>query len=462
MVFVYLSLRSKVQQLAAAARNLVRQCGGRVSEHSILQKVSAIGTEGKHWSNCERDLQRLILKKDHALDAEIETVQVRLYNPKTEEETLQPLSMIFPDKLAAALYTTSEPLFKKLFLGDRVDPAKYWTHCRQHAKWMEGHPAMEQTNSEKLIPMSLYGDEVQSFRNTEGGVVSVLAWCSDFSAGMASLSRYFTICVLPDHYTTGGTWTDIWKILAPRINRMCDNRVDHPWSSGGYHFTYSSTQGDLKWLLEKFGLHNFKKNNICSWCGVCKAHENPSMTIGDFREEAEHRQTRISHEQFFTNLGQSPTDYHPIFGISGCRLERFMHDVCHSQLLGTGKVCNGSVMVYLCEIGFFGGLRFGQYTNSMSQCLRVAYRQFNEWKSNMKLQVTQPRFTPSRLSRVQRNTYPCLSSKAAASKAITFWLCECAIENGRKASATELDKHVANCIWTYAKVLRSLDDTRHH
>ena len=299
MVFAYLSLRSKVQQLAAAARNLVRQCGGRVSEHSILQKVSAIGTEGKHWSNCERDLQRLILKKDHALDAEIETVQVRLYNPKTEEETLQPLSMIFPDKLAAALYTTSEPLFKKLFLGDRVDPAKYWTHCRQHAKWMEGHPAMEQTNSEKLIPMSLYGDEVQSFRNTEGGVVSVLAWCSDFSAGMASLSRYFTICVLPDHYTTGGTWTDIWKILAPRINRMCDNRVDHPWSSGGYHFTYSSTQGDLKWLLEKFGLHNFKKNNICSWCGVCKAHENPSMTIGDFREEAEHRQTRISHEQFF-------------------------------------------------------------------------------------------------------------------------------------------------------------------
>lgn len=165
---------------------------------------------------------------------------------------------------------------------------------------------------------------------------------------------------------------------------------------------------------------------------------------------------------FFTNLGQSPTDYHPIFGISGCRLERFMHDVCHSQLLGTGKVCNGSVMVYLCEIGFFGGWRFGQYTNSMSQCLRVAYRQFNEWKSNMKLQVTQPRFTPSRLSRVQRNTYPCLSSKAAASKAITFWLCECAIENGRKASATELDKHVANCIWTYAKVLRSLDDTRHH
>lgn len=419
--------------------------------------MAAIGGHGKFTSNCERDLQRLILRKNQSVQAESEEVQVHLYNPKTEEETMQSISMIFPDKMATAIYKQSESLFKKVFLGDKVDPSSFWQHCQTHAPWMEHHPANECGNFGKLIPMSLYGDEVQSFRNTEGGVVSVVGWCSDFSAGLSALSRYLTICVLPDQYATSKTFLDIWSALAPRIANMCDRQVEHAWTAGGYQFTYSSTQGDLKWLLEKFGFHNYRRNDLCSWCACCKNHPNISMTVGDFREEAAHRQTRVSHEVFFARLGQAPHEYHPLFHIPGCRLERFMHDVCHSQLLGTGKVCNGSVLTYLCEVGFFGGWHFGQYPTSMAQCLRVAYRKFNEWKSFMKLGVTQPRFTPSRLSRTQRTSYPSLNSKAAASKAITFWLASCAIENGRKDGATLLDKHVANCIWTYSEVLRLLD-----
>ena len=453
---------SKVQQLSAAAVQLADRCGGVLPANSTLRKAASIGTCGKFTSNCERDLQRLILRTESALDVEIEQVQVHLYNPKTEEESLQNLSVIFPDKMASALFQQSEQLFKKVMFGDKVDPGSFWAHAKQNSTWMKEHPALRSPNPDKLIPLSLYGDEVQSFRNTEGGVVSVVAWCSDFSAGLPSLSRYFTICVLPDHYTTPRTFMDLWAALVPRITDMCDPCISHPWTSSGFQFVYSSTQGDLKWLLEKFGLHNYHKNLFCSWCLCHKTHADLSMTLGDFREEAAHRQTRVSHDDFFARLGQSPEDYHPLFQIPGCRLERFMHDVCHSQLLGTGKVCNGSVLVYLCEAGFFGGCRFGQYPVCMAQCLKIACRQFNEWKSSMKLGVTQPRFTPSRLSRVQRTSYPCLSSKAAASKALTFWLSKCAIENGTRDGATELDKHVANCIWSYAEVLRLLDEPRRH
>lgn len=341
----------------------------------ILHKVAGIGAHGKFTNNCERDLQTLILRRNQSLDVEIETIQVHLFNPKTEEETLRPLSIIFPDKMAEALYRYDEAVFQKVFFGDKVDAKEYWLHCRQHANWMKDHPAAaEGLQLDKLIPLSLYGDEVQSFRNTEGGVVSAMAWCSDFSAGLPPLSRYMTICVLPDHYCTSRTFTDIWSILAPRIAKMCDPSIGHAWSP--YQFTYSSTQGDLKWILEKFGFHNFRSNQVCSWCGVCKSHADISMTIGDFSEGAAHRCTRVSHEQFFAQRGEDPATYHALFSIPGCRLERFLHDVCHSQLLGTGKVLNGSVLTYLCEAGIFGWDRqnFGQYPILIGRALREAYK----------------------------------------------------------------------------------------
>ena len=119
------------------------------------------------------------------------------------------------------------------------------------------------------------------------------------------------------------------------------------------------------------------------------------------------------------------------------------------------------MLTYLCEVGFFGWDRqnFGQYPNLIGRALREAYKQFNQWKKDNRIAVSQPRFTAARLSRTQRTSYPCLSSKAAASKAISFWLLSCAIEHGRSPEASDLDKHVANCIWTYAEVLRLLDES---
>ena len=453
-------MKIKAQELAQAAIKLCASVSGNVPKDDVIRKIAAIDNSGKSPQNSERDLQRLIKKHGFSLDIPIETCRVEMYDPKTQRTSMRNLPIIFPDTFASAIFAESEALFKKLFIGN-VDAERYWKHVEAHCSWFSGHPSqnVDAARWGKMIPFSLYGDEVQSFRNTEGGAVSVLGWSSDFGHGQTPLSRYFCMCCICEHYCTENTHKQILAHVAERVAKMCDPNMEHPWTQKGYTFSYSSTQGDLKWVTEKFQLHNFRQNEVCSRCLVKKSHPDLSMTIGDFGLHAAHRATRLSHDDFFALKEVEPANFNPIFSIPGSRLERVLHDVMHSQLLGTGKALNGSCLTYLIEGGAFGPFGNGLYRFAMENALRSAYEDFNAWKKERGINVTQPRFTVSRLGRPTRNAYPNLSSKAAASKAISFWLSERLITWASRADATDLDREVANCAWAYTEVLRLMDES---
>ena len=147
-----------------------------------------------------------------------------------------------------------------------------------------------------------------------------------------------------------------------------------------------------------------------------------------------------------------------LFEVPGVRYERFIHDCCHGQLLGTGRLANGSALVYLLEVGFFAPWPDrGVYKDQITSLLKVAYSNFNSWKKRHKLVCTQPRFTPARLNRQLRGSFPCLSSKAATSKILTYWLADLTQQHSNKRGATQLDKEVAVCMWAYARSLQVLD-----
>ena len=398
------------------------------------------------------------MKHKLAVNIPIEFCAVEMFNPKTQRTYMHQLPIMFPDKFAEAIFAVSEPLFAKLFLGD-VDAQEYWDHVATRCSWFRNHPAntLDPTSRAKLIPLSLYGDEVQSCRNTEGGVVSVLGWSSDFGHGKPPLSRYFCIGCVCEHYCTPNTHKQILTHVASRISAMCSPNSLHNWTLNGYNFTYSSTQGDLKYVSEKYGLHNYRKNDFCSRCLCKKSDPNPGMTLGNFRLDSSHLATRLDHDAFFELMGVTSSEFNPLFSIPGARLERVLHDVMHSQLLGTGKALNGSVLTFLAERNAFGGWRNGLYRTVMEEVLHIAYADFNKWKSERRINVSQPRFTPSRLSRTVRNSYPSLSSKAAASKAISFWLRDRAATWAMHGDSSLLDKQVAHCIYLYCEVLHILD-----
>ena len=119
---------------------------------------------------------------------------------------------------------------------------------------------------------------------------------------------------------------------------------------------------------------------------------------------------------------------------------------------------NGSCLVYLAENGFFGSwVRHGIYRDILNARLRRAHVMFLKWASSNRLATSQPRFTASRLSRKTRTSFPVLSSKAANSKTISFWLAQLAEEFANRPSARALDKDVCTTIWSYTYCLKLMD-----
>ena len=138
------------------------------------------------------------------------------------------------------------------------------------------------------------------------------------------------------------------------------------------------------------------------------------------------------------------------------RLERFLPDLMHAGLLGSGKCLNGSVICHLVESGFWGPLGPGPYEDTMQEKLRRAYVSFKQWSKASGLQVVQPRFTPARIHRKSRATFPCMASKAVPGKVISFWLAQVASGWACRDGATHHDRVVWVCMWSWCSMLDQL------
>ena len=248
------------------------------------------------------------------------------------------------------------------------------------------------------------------------------------------------------------------EALLPRFASLCSRDESiNPWCVHNIRFVLTGVQGDLKWVCNQYGLYPYNSNACCSRCDAVKSHADPTKTIACFTDAASF--TAISHEDFIitTCLDEWPKPM-----IAGVRLERFLHDVCHSQLLGTGKVHNGSLLIYLCESGEFSATGAfplqGDYAVNLQMQLKSAYVDFKAWCKAERLVVNQPRFTASRCNRKNRVCHPCLASKAISGKVVSFWLAARCCERANRTACSSLDQLVATCAWAYAAMLNGMDE----
>ena len=431
-----------------------KERGGSVTDADLVQRVAQTGTGGRYSGNVERDFQTLIRTFQQRVGANVSSVPTRMWNPQTSQVVTKELDVIFPDDMAAALWALSPEVFQSCLLGDG-SVAEYWAHVRSSA-WFSTHPAKDEPYDwGKVIPLGVYGDEIVAYRNSECGTVSIVGWCSDLATTLPFMQRYFLIACYSEHEECFFTYSDIMTKVSERICQMVAGSQSrrYPWEQAGFHFVMSSLHGDQKWVVQHYGgIHNFRQNEFCGTCLCVKTHRLLSMTLADFRREALHANTmRVYDTQ---DLQRTCV----LYSIPGCHPQRVMHDIAHSQYLGTGKVLNASCLVFLCESGMWGDMSGGRYDEKLQEKLRAAHRGFLQWKKLHKLCASQPRFTCARVNRKHRTMWPVLNSKAVASKCVSFWLAHLAAEWAARPDANIEDRTVSVCVFSYCKALNIMKE----
>ena len=169
----------------------------------MVLQISKIGARGRHTQNCERDLQHLLRRfGGTTASVPISHVWARFFDYRTDEVVWEQTSIIMPDDLAMALWNEGEAVFKHFFVGG-ADLEQFWKHASK-SQWFQRHPDFTATPSQRsrLIPFSLYGDDVQAYRNSEAGAISILAWSSEVTFLNSSMSRYLLLACYSESTAT--------------------------------------------------------------------------------------------------------------------------------------------------------------------------------------------------------------------------------------------------------------------
>ena len=75
------------------------------------------------------------------------------------------LQVLFPDVLASAIWQQAgRAAFEKIFFGPsgRTGAKKFWDHVKAYCPWYPKN--VQQSEHDGLVPLSLYGDDVQAYR----------------------------------------------------------------------------------------------------------------------------------------------------------------------------------------------------------------------------------------------------------------------------------------------------------
>lgn len=317
--------------------------GGEVKnpKSDLVAELSSLGAGGKYPANVERDMHRKLRRACRSVRAKIQLKKVRLTNPSTGVVGWEDFPILLPEELCKAFWKLGEDTFRKCLFGgmSEQEVASYWQHMEAVSPWFQSHPARSWHCKGKLAAIAPYGDEVQCYRNSECGVISVTAWSADFAWKAHPLNRYYTIALWSEHHESLHTYNDVMHHFVESFKRLTSPTAIWPWSQKGYSFVMTGVQGDLKWLCERYNVHNYRRNDFCSRCKVVKDDHDTYKTITNFSGQETAFELRDYSGQDLSQL------FGPLFGMPGMRIECCMHDIMHSQYLGTGKALNGRVFL---------------------------------------------------------------------------------------------------------------------
>ena len=167
-------------------------------------------------------------------------------------------------------------------------------------------------------------------------------------------------------------------------------------------------RGDWEWFEQCFRVRSVSSDAFCWMCNAVQRIPGP-LNYHDFRPEAAHRNTLISHEGYLQQCVGEGTEPSHLFRSPGVKLDHLTADAMHSADLGTFADAVGSLFwLEISNKQWFGSKKRG--LESLNKDLAAYYNAHHD-KSLSKL-------CPLTESQIQgRNPgYPFLKAKAAQTR----------------------------------------------
>jgi hypothetical protein len=162
-------------------------------------------------------------------------------------------------------------------------------------------------------------------------------------------------------------------------------------------------RGDWEWIIECFRLRHFNSNLFCWMCNATLAEGD--MCFHDFRPEALHRGTLISHQSYLEACAREAVQPSALFRCPGVILDHLCVDSMHAGDLGTFQDAIGSL--FWIEITHKKWSR-----NQRAGLLRLNADLKNFYTANKHLGLSS--IYPMVLTQIKsEGHYPVLKSKAA-------------------------------------------------
>ena len=242
----------------------------------LVGKLSRLAASGKHRQNAERDLQRAIKKFGRSAGVEVNYAKVRLLDPVSSQTYNASLPVLDPVSLATAIWSEGQEIFAELFLGcmGHEGAKEFWQNARSNCSWFQASRIPEEAKG-GLLPISLYGDDVEAYHSAEAGAVSAIGWSCDFSYKDSAMLQMWLVTVYAEYCASVHTHNDLLEHLLPRLQHLCDPFAPHPWHAAGFRFILTGVRGDLKWLSATRSIYHgtyvrmYVCMYVCMYACVC-------------------------------------------------------------------------------------------------------------------------------------------------------------------------------------------------
>ena len=326
------------------------------ARHPHLDKLSAIGSHGRHPGNTHRDLLRLL--KAPIVPAALTDWNVWMKLPfmKTAQMSQK---FVLPHALFSHIYSHDFGLFEQVFLGGNQDRlVEFWSQVGTTKHYESSHIVTRPDHKTRCIPLGLHGDgvTVTGVGRSWGKQADVYSWTSLLAAGPSKMVIFLiwacyqqNLSVADDKNTMDEFWAMlVWSLKA--LERGMWPTHDHngveisggPAGSlaGGYYGTMWCLKGDLDYFAKCLHLENANSNTPCMLC-QCNKTDTPWTAVNP--DTAEWITTMWSEDDWQAS--------HPavasIFDLPGVGFSCICPDWMHTKHLGVDQYFYGSVLMLL-------------------------------------------------------------------------------------------------------------------